>query len=64
MESPYTPQEREKLNQLHELLKNADDAVTKRQRAMWRKQVLAIERDARQPQYHGDYDREWSFCPL
>ena len=46
MESPYTPQEREKLNQLHELLKNADDAVTKRQRAMWRKQVLAIERDA------------------
>jgi hypothetical protein len=46
MESPYTPQEREKLNQLHELWKNADDAVTKRQRAMWRKQVLTIERAA------------------
>jgi hypothetical protein len=46
MESPYTPQEREKLNQLHELLQNADDSVTKRQGAMWRKQVLTIERAA------------------
>jgi hypothetical protein len=45
VKSPYTPQERDKLNQLHEKLKNTD-GISKRQITEWKKQMLAIERAA------------------
>jgi len=44
--SPYTPQEQEKINELHELLQNSNDTVAKRRRSNWRKKILEIERVA------------------
>jgi hypothetical protein len=46
--SPYTPQEQEKINELHELLQNSNDTVAKRRRSNWRKKILEIERAAAQ----------------
>jgi hypothetical protein len=45
-ESPYTPEEQQRLAEIHELLTNADASVSPLRKHAWRRSVLAIERKA------------------